>query len=282
MRNCGIFENIAVGTNIAMGYPLEEALAMLSDCGVEYVELSSIAGMCEHIEPAAINEDYAEYVGRLLGKNKLKCRAVSGHVDLTLEGQLQDFLRKIKFTALIGAEYINTNSGPLSRLDIFRKNMSRVISEAERYNVTVCLESHGDIIGTARDSVRYIQELNHPLIKMNYDTGNTYFHSRGRCRVVEDIGYSEPCIAYMHIKDVSIEGDKIFYRPIGQGDLDFTEIFKKVKDMRKTIPASLEIPVFVRGTLDGIGPRDTPLPPDRLRDAIESSFSFMERTLEGL
>ena len=89
---------------------------------------------------------------KLCGDNYLKCLAVAGHVDLTIEEQLQDFLKKIEFTSRIGAKYINTNSGPLERIGTFRDNIKRVISAAEKWNVTVCLESHGDILSTARQS----------------------------------------------------------------------------------------------------------------------------------
>lgn len=282
MENRSLFSSIAVGTNIAMGYSLEDALAMLSGMGVEQVELSSIAGMCEHIEPARIDGAYVEYVAGLLEKNKLKCPAVSGHVDLTLDDQFRDFLKKIKFTAGIGARFINTNSGPIERLDIFRENMKQVIAQAEKYNVTICLETHGDIISTARDSVCYIQEFDHPLIRMNYDTGNAYFHSGGQCRVVEDIEYSQPYIEYMHIKDMVIKGDNVQYCAIGQGDLDFPAILRKLQAMGKTLPACLEIPVFVGGTLSGIGPRNTPLSEEAIKEAIASSFEYLEKTLATL
>ena len=78
-----------------MGFPLAESLAMLSDYGVEYVELSSIAGMCEHVDPKQISEEYAAEVKQLLDDNHLKCLAVAGHVDLTIEEQLQDFLKDL-------------------------------------------------------------------------------------------------------------------------------------------------------------------------------------------
>ncbi len=248
---------------------------MLSDYGVEYVELSSIAGMCEHVDPKQISEEYATEVKQLLDDNHLKCLAVAGHVDLTIEEQLQDFLKKIEFTSRIGAKYINTNSGPLERFDIFLKNIKRVIAVAEKWNITVCLESHGDIIGTAKESAKYIRDLNHPLIRMNYDTGNTFFYEKGKVDLVEDIEESFDVLKYCHIKDLCIVGNKVLYEPIGNGDIDFKPIFQKLLDRRICLDASIEIPVFVKGTLDGIGPVDPPLSKTIIEESISSSYKYI-------
>lgn len=282
MERSQLFKTLAVGTNIAMGFSLEESLAMLSGFGVEYVELSSIAGMCEHVDPKQICDSYCEEVKQLLDNNNLKCLAVAGHVDLTLEDQLQDFLKKVEFTSKIGAKYINTNSGPLERFSIFKENIKRVIEQAEKWNVTVCLESHGDIIRTAKGSSDYIREINHPLIKMNYDTGNTYFYEKGNVDLLEDISSALDILSYIHLKDISIVGDKVNYQPIGKGDISFAPILKKLNDAGLCLNASLEIPVFVEGTVNGIGPKNTPLTPEKIREAIKTSFDFTDAVLNSL
>lgn len=282
MEQSQLFKTLAVGTNIAMGFSLKESLAMLSRIGVEYIELSSIAGMCEHIEPKLICDSYCDEVKQLLEDNQLKCLAVAGHVDLTIEDQLNDFLKKIEFTSKIGAKYINTNSGPLERLDVFKENIKRVIEQAEKWNITVCLESHGDIIGTAKDSSKYIREINHPLIKMNYDTGNTYFYEKGKVDLTEDISTAFDILSYIHLKDISIVGEKVKYQAIGEGDVSFKPIFRKMKDAGLCLNASLEIPVFVEGTVNGIGPKNTPLSPEMIEKTIQKSFDYTAAVLNSL
>lgn len=282
METRQLFETIAVGTNIAMGFPLEESLAMLADIGVKHVELSCIAGMCEHIEPQRMDPEYAGTTLRMLEKYGLDCPAVAGHVDLTREAQLRDFLKKMEFAGRIGARYINTNSGPLERFDIFLKNMDRVIEQAEKWNVIVCLESHGDIIGTARESAAHIARFQHPLVRMNYDTGNTYFYEKGEVDIADDLAYSRDVLAYMHIKDVKIRGNRVDYTAIGEGDLNFNLIFRRLLEMGRTIPASLEIPVFVGGTLDGIGPQDPPLSQEHICQTVRKSYEFVTQVISTL
>lgn len=282
METRQLFETISVGTNIAMGFPLEESLAMLADIGVKHVELSCIAGMCEHVEPQRMEPEYARATRQMLEKYGLDCPAVAGHMDLTQEAQLQDFLKKIEFAGRIGARYINTNSGPLERFDIFLKNMERVIEQAEKWNVVVCLESHGDIIGTARESTAHIARFQHPLVRMNYDTGNTYFYKKGKVDIADDLAYSQNVLAYMHIKDVKIQGNRVNYTAIGEGDLNFNSIFRRLLEIGRSIPASLEIPVFVGGTLDGIGPQNPPLTPEYIRQTVRKSYKFVTQVISTL
>lgn len=77
----------------------------------------------------------------------------------------------------------NTNSGPIERLDVFHKNMSRLIEVAEKWNVIIGLESHGDIVNTAKDSIHIFKRYDHPLVRLNYDTGNTLFYNPGKVKI---------------------------------------------------------------------------------------------------
>ena len=274
-----MFNSFSIGTNIAMGYSIEDALALLKKAGFARVEISSIAGMCEHADPRCMDERYAVKFTELLAQSGLTCSALAGHVDLTEPVQLEHFLRKIEFAARIGAPIVNTNSGPLSRLDDFRKNIRKVIAQAERYNVMVCLESHGDIVNTAKDSVHIFREINHPLIRLNYDTGNTYFYQKGNVSVEEDIKYGFEYLEHVHLKDISIEGNRVEYRPIGSGDIDFGAFFSSLRELGKDIPIGIEIPVFVKGTIQAIGPTNYPLATDELLRACDSSMDHLRALL---
>jgi len=144
-----IFESVSFVTNIAKGYSLPQALRIASECGFDRVEIASIAGMCEHIVPGDITPGFIESLSDMMGQNKLSAYAFAGHVDLTQDAELEGFLKKMDLAAGIGCTVINTNSGPVGRLGEFRRNLPRIIERAERLGLTVCLESHGDIVGTA-------------------------------------------------------------------------------------------------------------------------------------
>lgn len=270
-----MFSHLSIGTNIAMGYSFEEALKLLKAAGFQRVEISSIAGMCEHADPRLMDEAYARAFSALLRENGMTCSALAGHVDLTEPLQLEHFLKKIAFAARIGAPIVNTNCGPAARMDDFRRNIRRVIAQAERYGVMVCLESHGDIVNTARQSVKIFREINHPLIRFNYDTGNTYFYQKGRISIAEDIRYGFEYLEHVHLKDIRIQGGRVQYTPLGQGDLDFPAICAALRELGRDIPIGIEIPVFVSGDVQSIGPVNYPLPPQALLAACGISMDYL-------
>ena len=274
-----LFQPFSLGTNLFKGYSLEEALDLVKEAKFEYAELSSIVNMCEHIDPKLITGEYAAQVKEMLDQRGLKCHAVSGHVDLTEDEQFRDFLKKIEFSGLIGAKIINTNSGPASRLDIFKKNMTRIIAMAEKWNVVIGLESHGDIISTARESMDIFRYFNHPLVRLNYDTGNTLFYENGQVSIQEDIKYGLEFLEHIHLKDIVISGQNVSYCPIGDGDVNFPAVFDVLKQLNKPIPCGLEIPVHVKGVLGAIRPTDTPMPKTAALDAVERSVRYVNSLL---
>lgn len=270
-----LFEPFSLGTNLCKGYSLGEALDLVKEAGFAYAELSSIVNMCEHIEPGRITPEYADEVKGMLEARGLKCHAVSGHVDLTIDAQFSDFLKKIEFAGRIGARIVNTNSGPLERLDVFHRNMPAIIAQAEKWNVVIGLESHGDIISTARDSAPIFKRYHHPLVRLNYDTGNTLFYSNGAVKIEEDLPYGLEYLEHIHLKDIAIFDGRVEYRPIGDGDVNFPAIFEVLKGLGRPIPCGLEIPVHVKGVLGAIAPVGTPMPRASILEAARRSVQYI-------
>lgn len=277
-----LFELVSLGTNLCKGYSFEDALDIVKECGFAYVEPSSIVNMCEHIRPEEMTPEYASKVKALLAEKGLKCYAVSGHVDLTQEKQFHDFMKKLAFAGRIGARMVNTNSGPVERRDIFYRNMKEAIKEAERWDVVIGLESHGDIVSTAKESVEVFEYFHHPLVRLNYDTGNTLFYSAGKVRIEEDIKYGFEYLAHLHLKDIRIKGNEVAYVPVGAGDVRFPAVFKTLKTLGRKIPCGYEIPVHVKGVLGDIGPQNTPMIKEDIFNAVKRSTEYVERLLKDI
>lgn len=270
-----LFSSVSFVTNIAKGYTLPQALGIAARNGFELAEIASIAGMCEHIAPSDITPEYIRSVSDMLARENMNSYAFAGHVDLTEEDGLSAFLKKMDLASGIGCKVINTNSGPAGRIGEFRVNIRKVIDKAERLGLTVCLESHGDIVGTAKDSAGLFREINHPLLRFNYDTGNTYYYAKGDVAIEEDILYALEYMAYVHVKDIEITGDAAHYRPIGAGDLDFEKIFGALRQFGKPLHCGLEIPVFVAGDLNALASSAAPIGEDEIAGALKQSLDCM-------
>ena len=272
-----LFSSVSFVTNIAKGYTLPEALRIAADCGFSQVEIASIAGMCEHVRPGDITPEYISSLAGMLKDGNLSSYAFAGHVDLTQDGDLADFLKKMDLAAAIGCKVINTNSGPEGRLAEFRRNLPKIIGRAERLGLTVCFESHGDIIGTAKQAAPLFKEFNHPLIRFNYDTGNTYYYAKGNVVIEDDILYALEYLAYVHVKDIHIDGNNAYYRELGKGDVNFPKVFEALGQIGRPVNCGLEIPVFVAGTLERLSPEAAPIGEGEIRSAVGNSMDYMKQ-----
>jgi sugar phosphate isomerase/epimerase len=270
-----LFEPFSLGTNLCMAYSLGEALDIVKEGGFNYAELSSIIHMCEHVEPALMVPEYAVIIKNLLDSKGMKCYAVSGHVDPTYDDQCDMLIKKMEFAGRLGAKIVNTNAGTKARIDDFWKNLKKLIPVAEQWNIIIGFESHGDIVNTAQDSISIFKKINHPLVRLNYDTGNTYFYCNGKIKVEEDIKYGEEYLAHIHLKDITIRDNKVAYVPIGDGDVNFPPIIEWLKSLGRSIPCGLEIPVHVKGVLGSIKPTGVPMPKQDILSVVSRSVNYI-------
>jgi L-ribulose-5-phosphate 3-epimerase len=72
---------------------------------------------------------------------------------------------------------------------------------------------------------QYIKSFGSPLVKANYDTGNS---SALGYNVREEIAVLGELIFNIHIKDRIFKGGTV---KLGKGDVDFKEFFKSIKDI---------------------------------------------------
>jgi sugar phosphate isomerase/epimerase len=124
------------------------------------------------------------------------------------------------------------------------------------------------------------REFNHPLVRLNYDTGNTYFYCNGDIKIEEDIKYAEEYLSHVHLKDIRVRGAMVEYCPIGEGDLDFAAIIVWLKSLGRTIPCGLEIPVQCSGVLGNIVQKNYPLHRDVIKKAVAHSTDYVDRLLK--
>ena len=267
---------ISIVTNIFAGYPLEEALYEIAKMDFKAVEPASIDGNCHHCKVEEMTPENAEILFAKLETLGLKVYGFAGHVNLSTDIGCEHFLTKMRFASWLGAKIINTNAGPLSREKEFRKNMTKVIELAENLNIKVGLESHGDIVSTARRSTNFVKSFAHPLVSMNYDPGNVYYWSRGCVDPSEDILYAADFLEYIHLKDIKEEGGVVSFCPLGEGDCNIPKIVKMLKDFPNLIAVSLEIPISVSGIDYKSLQNSAPLESGVIKSAIERSMLVFE------
>lgn len=234
---------ISVSTITYDGYDLGTTLKNISGIGQKYVELDAIEGLSEHIKSTDLQDSvFEKKVNDMMGQFNLASIAFSGHTDLSKEGAVSAFEKKMKFAKKIGARIINTFSGPAQRTDSFYRNIKCIEKLAKSMDLVVALETHGDIISD-KSSIGVIEKINSENVKINYDFVNTFHAAKGEIDLEDDFKSVLPCVEYLHIKDTVLKEDKWHATEVGKGIIDYERIFKVLKKSHRMIPMSIELPL---------------------------------------
>ena len=238
-----MIKNIAVVTSTYPNYNGSQAIEDISKAGFKYIELASAPEYFEHI-PRPENGVTKEIVSSVLKELKdhdLTLQAIAGHTRLMKEDSVKNFKTVIDFANLANVKFINTDTGEVKDSKDEKKfysDIKELADYAKDKDVTICLEMHGNWCNNGKIGAEIIKKINHPNIKLNYDTGNVIFY--GNVRPEEDLPYALEYMGYIHLKDNGSGKYKDWNFPaLGQGIVDFDKIFNILKDFNG--PASVEI-----------------------------------------
>ncbi|MCS7314282.1 MAG: sugar phosphate isomerase/epimerase [Bryobacterales bacterium] len=184
----------------AMGYRYVEPLVHTGR------ELLSEAG---YYHSLSMEED-PHFARDVLDRYGVKASGLSAHCPLMRPEISVNYLqRAIQFAAVLGAPVVNTDEGmrpawitEQEAWSLMRYTLKAVLRVAERYGVAIGIEPHQEISKTTEGLLSIATLVDHPLLRINYDTGNAYLAGADIYQALERIG---PRLVHVHAKDISFE-----------------------------------------------------------------------------
>lgn len=260
---------IAGHTNSYHTHTLDEALRGIAAAGFKFVELAAVEGWTEQVPLDASEGDIADLKSQMahLGLTPL---SLSGHSDLTTAHGLEVGRKAVNLCKRLGIPLMNTAIGGHysedENKDAFMKNIHELADYAALHEITIGLEVHGDIMATGALSVPLMEEIGRANVGINYDTGNCVFY--GGVNAVDDMRVTAPYLVHVHLKD-KIGGRKEWNFPaIGEGEVDFAQVFALLEEIGFRGPMSVEIEF-----------QGDPFPP---LEEVNRSMAVSYRTLAAL
>ena len=262
--------------NIFRDYSFEESLKVAREFGFKTVEPGNIDFSFDQIRIENADEDYINALRQGLDEYSMNIYAFAAHCDMYKESGFERFLKKYDIGKRLGANVIVGKSSPDVKKPEFLDNMQKVRPMLEKDGLQLVLETSGDLDYSYVNASQTIIEMNHPQIKINYDTGNFYFRSQGRIKPCKNLDSSVISnIKYFHLKDIKDMGNKVVYAPIGSGDIDFDAVVE-VLNQTDVTHVSLEIPVYLWSSKwETLQIGETPLSMDVIKDAVNKSMEFL-------
>ena len=111
---------------------------------------------------------------------------------------------------------------------------------AAQHGVTIVLETHPDLATNAEVMLTTMRGVNHPHVRINFDTANLYFYNEN-LNCLDELRQVLPYVAAVHLKDTDGGYRHWHFPALGEGIVDFAGVFELLDSTGFTGPCTLEI-----------------------------------------
>jgi inosose dehydratase len=263
-------------TNSYLRFGARAAIENLRAAGLECLELGiRTAGVPtffgdEPLVTDASTSDELKAVDELLAEHGVRvtsCNVTSGNpLDPAV---VATTCRKIERAAHFGVDRIVGGAGDIedeSQRETLYANLRKIGDFAAAHGMIYCFETHPGLCVDHRGMLRAMQDLDHPNLRINFDTGNIHYYNKN---IESEIALAKVCqfVAHVHLKDSTGEFEDWNFAELGTGGaVDFWRVRELMHGCGFTGPFSIE--------LEGIrGEPDQPL--EVYQQRIANSVKFL-------
>lgn len=227
------------------------AIDLLASAGIRWLELPiKNHGMPSFFkeEPVVTDGSAPEAVFALkqriaeAGLEVCTCNITSGNPLLT--DVLERTLKKLTLASQFGAEYVVAGGGEIASAEDWPQlvdNMRRIGDRAAELGITYCCETHPGTCQNAERMLELLDRVNHPQIRINFDTGNIFYYNEG-LELLMEMQKVARHIAHVHLKDTSGKFKDWHFPALGAaGKVDFAAVLEFLQEIKFSGPCSLEL-----------------------------------------
>jgi len=181
-------------------------------CGI--VEINTVNGedFFEGLgfSPAISLNCDAAALRRELKSYGLKVSQLDCHYALHRWQSIPYMIYGVRLAAAIGCPYIATTDGAevpkgMTLREVFKRaayHLREALAVARTHGVGINIEPHGPLTTNRKLMLKLMQEIDDPLLGVNFDTGNTFIAGQDPVAMVKEL---LPWIRHFHVKDVAPE-----------------------------------------------------------------------------
>ncbi|MBI4582040.1 MAG: sugar phosphate isomerase/epimerase [Planctomycetes bacterium] len=194
-----------------------------------------------HVEIPVPGPDEIGDVGKRLADHGLLASSFQGNCQITNPGLLDDMRTQLRACTELGVRilFLSVKGGDTPRPEVWAR-MREVGDLAAAAGVTVVMETHPDLISNGDVGRQTIEAINHPSVRINYDTANVYYYNQN----VDAVGELKKLIEYVvavHLKETNGGYQTWHFPALGQGVVDFPEVFRLLNARGFTGPFTMEL-----------------------------------------
>lgn len=231
-------------------FGVEAAAPLLQDIGLRHIELPiknagvpSFFGEEPVLTDASGPDDLAR-VRRLLDDHQLSIASCNITAGNPLDPKVVDATcRKLDLVAELGAPLVVAGAGEAETdedRDTLYRHLGRIGDHAGKHGITYCFETHPGICQNADGMLETMRVLDHPHLRLNFDTGNILYYNEG-ADVIAALEQVIDYVCHVHLKDSPGGYRDWTFTTLGTGVVDFRRVREILDAAGFTGPYSLEI-----------------------------------------
>lgn len=225
-----------------------------------------------HLE---VDLEQERLAAELMDEFGLKAASVVGKFPSEVLGDLQALRGSAGDQAdravALGTKVVFASVDPGSLPEVAWVEALRVVGdEFEARGVTLSIETHPPLAFNGQEAARTLQLVDHPRVKLNFDTANVYYYNEGPVDALQELSHVVDDVASVHLKDTDGGYHSWHFPALGDGVVDFPGVFAALNAAGFHGPFTLEI--------EGVEGETPTL--ELVKGRVEASVEYLR--LEGL
>ncbi|WP_017814123.1 MULTISPECIES: sugar phosphate isomerase/epimerase family protein [Paenibacillus] len=239
---------------------LEEMIFKVADMGYEYIELSPREDFCPFYKYPRVDKQKIKQVKKWMSEAGVKLSSLlplyhwAGPDEERRQAAVRNWKRAIEVAVeldvdLMNSEFSGSKYEALASEEKFVKSMDELIPVFEKEGVRLNLQAHPyDFIETNTGAIDMIRALDQPWIKLVYSVAHTFFYDDGVGDIAKMLDEAGDLVDHVLFADTfnhkAAYGLRYIINPpdaqvtvhqhlnIGEGDVDFDTLFRKLREMK--------------------------------------------------
>ena len=205
-----------------------------------------------NIEIAVPPPDGVDALKGKLADHGLKASSLDGSCQIGREDVAETMHTQFAACQAVGVKvmFVSVQAGELD-LETAYSRLRQVGDVAAQYDVTMAMETHPDMINNGDVALQTMRAVDHPNVRVNFDTANVYYHNDiPDINAVDELAKIIDYVGSVHMKDTAGGYHVGDFPPLGQGIVDYPEVFRMLNARGFTGPFTIELEGAVFNTFD--------------------------------
>jgi sugar phosphate isomerase/epimerase len=204
-----------------------------------YEHLASLG--VRHVEIEVPPAEQLEAARAELRLYQLTASSLQAAIDVQRPDAAAQVAAQLPAFAALGARimFVSVRADKVPLHTVYRR-LREAGDVAGAQGVTLVLETHPDLITNSNVALATMAGINHPHVRINFDTANIYFYNQG-VDAADELRRVIPYVGAVHLKDTDGGYRHWHFPALGRGVVPFRDIFGVLDSAGFVGPCTLEI-----------------------------------------